>query len=111
MLHTKKHSSGEQRNSRSKMLGCNCVINFIKETKVDTYRWTKITDMHTNHPRYSGSKIGKLSDEDKERLIHQAQKYSWKIDTLRKYAEEKAGGFLPRKELQYMLVKANVIKS
>eukprot|EP00808_Paulinella_micropora_P027135 g12841.t1 len=54
--------------------------------------------------------LGKLSDEDKERLIHQAQKYSWKIDTLRKYAEEKAGGFLPRKELQYMLVKANVIK-
>eukprot|EP00808_Paulinella_micropora_P021014 g46577.t1 len=53
--------------------------------------------------------MGKLSKEDKDYITEQAQRYSCPIHVLRKVVEEKAGGALPRKELQYMLSKAKAM--
>eukprot|EP00808_Paulinella_micropora_P016800 g8526.t1 len=86
-------TSPRKKKTRSKRLGC------------------KVINHHRNHPRYTGTTtIGKLSKEDKDYIIEQAQRYSWPIHVLRKFAEEKAGA-MPRKELHDEILDAVTIKT
>eukprot|EP00808_Paulinella_micropora_P030522 g60169.t1 len=88
MQHTKKHSSGEQRNSSSKMFGCNCVINFIKDTKASC-------QMKTRNGSYT-------------KLKNIRGKSTLYANTLKKRQEE---FYLAKNSKRnYMFVKANVIK-
>ena len=102
-------SKKSTRASRSIRCGCKHVITFRRHG--GNYIPSTVCSEHTGHTQYEGEILGHLDHKTRQRLAEDSARLQYSFESAQTAAVELAGGYVTRRQVEYIQQKAKAIKA